>query len=101
MKDKKLKLYAVGGYSEYGRNMTAVEVDGEIVIFDMGIKLDRILIHEDAVFERMHSMDLIGLGAIPDDQVLDSHRDKVVAIVTTHGHLDHIGVIPHTGTRRR
>jgi ribonuclease J len=99
MKDKKLKLYAVGGYSEYGRNMTAVEVDGEIVIFDMGIKLDRILIHEDAVFERMHSMDLIGLGAIPDDQVLDSHRDKVVAIVTTHGHLDHIGAIPKLAHR--
>lgn len=88
-----IKLYPVGGYSEYGRNMTAVEVDGEIVIFDMGIKLDRIIIHEDAVFEKMHSLDLIGLGAIPDDTVLDSHRDKVVAIVTTHGHLDHIGAM--------
>jgi ribonuclease J len=98
-KKDEIKFYAVGGYSEYGRNMTAVEVDDEIVIFDMGIKLDRILIHEDAVFEQMHSLDLIGLGAIPDDQVLDSHRDRVVAIVTTHGHLDHIGAIPKLAHR--
>lgn len=98
-KQDQIKLYPVGGYSEYGRNMTAVEVDDEIVIFDMGIKLDRILIHEDAVFESMHSLDLMGLGAIPDDRVLDSHRGKVVAIVPTHGHLDHIGAIPKLAHR--
>lgn len=98
-KQDEIKLYPVGGYSEYGRNMTAVEVDGEIVIFDMGIKLDRILIHEDAVFEKMHSLDLVGMGAIPDDRMMDSHRDKVVAIVTTHGHMDHIGAIPKLAHR--
>ena len=98
-KHTEIKIYPIGGYSEYGRNMTAVDVDGEIVIFDMGIKLDRILIHEDKVFEEMSSLDLIGLGAIPDDQLMESHRKNVIAIVTTHGHLDHIGAIPKLAHR--
>ncbi|MBW3582838.1 MAG: RNase J family beta-CASP ribonuclease [Euryarchaeota archaeon] len=94
-----IRIYPVGGYSEYGRNMTAVEVDDEIVIFDMGIKLDRVMIDEDLVFEDTDLLDLVGIGAIPDDSVLESKRDRVVAIVPSHGHLDHIGALPKLAHR--
>lgn len=94
-----IRLIAVGGYNEMGRNMTAVEVDGESVIFDMGLSLDRIQIHEDVELEKMHSLDLIKMGAIPDDTVLNGNIGKVKAIVCTHGHLDHVGAIPKLAHR--
>ena len=86
-------IIAVGGYNEMGRNMTAVHVGGDIIIFDMGLRLDQVQIHEDVEIERMHSLDLIKIGAIPDDTVLKGVDGTVRAIVCTHGHLDHIGAI--------
>ncbi|AAL81225.1 ribonuclease J [Pyrococcus furiosus DSM 3638] len=86
-----IKIYTLGGYEEVGKNMTAVEYEGEIVIIDMGIRLDRVLIHEDVEFQKMSSKELRKLGAIPDDRPI---RDKkVVAIALSHGHLDHIGAV--------
>lgn len=89
-----ITVTAVGGYDEYGRNMTAVQYKDDVVLFDMGIKLDRVLIHEDVVFDETHHMDLAALGAIPDDSVIEKVRGKVRAIVFSHGHLDHIGAVP-------
>ncbi|HIH72233.1 MAG TPA: RNase J family beta-CASP ribonuclease [Thermococcaceae archaeon] len=86
-----IKVYTLGGYEEVGKNMTAVEYNGEVVIIDMGIRLDRVLIHEDVNFQQMSSRDLRKLGAIPDDSSLKNK--KVVAIALSHGHLDHIGAI--------
>ncbi len=86
-------IVAVGGYNEMGRNMTAVHVGGDIIIFDMGLRLDQVQIHEDVEIERMHSLDLIKIGAIPDDTVMKGVDGTVRAIVCTHGHLDHIGAI--------
>ena len=54
-----IEIIAVGGYDEVGRNMTAVRCGKEIVIFDMGLRLDQVMIHEDAEIENMHSLDLI------------------------------------------
>jgi len=94
-----IEIIAVGGYNEVGRNMTAVRCGKEIVIFDMGLRLDQIMIHEDAEVENMHSLDLIGMRAIPDDTVMNSIEGTVKAIVATHGHLDHIGAIPKLAHR--
>jgi ribonuclease J len=88
-----LEVIAIGGYEEVGRNMTAVNVDGEIVIFDMGIRLDRVMIHEDTDISKMHSLNLIEMGVIPNDTVMKHVEGEVKAIVLTHGHLDHIGAI--------
>ncbi len=88
-----IEIIPVGGYSDFGRNMTCVRVGREAVIFDMGIKLDRILLHEDAVMDEMHPLELQELGAIPDDRVLDNLNAKVVAIVIGHAHLDHVGAV--------
>lgn len=88
-----LEVVAIGGYEEVGRNMTAVNIDGEIIIFDMGVRLDRIMIHEDTDISKMHSLNLIEMGVIPDDTVMKNIEGEVKAIVLTHGHLDHIGAI--------
>jgi len=94
-----VEIIAVGGYGEVGRNMTAVRCGKEIVIFDMGLRLDQIMIHEDAEVENMHSLDLIAMKAIPDDTMMNSVEGSVKAIVCTHGHLDHIGAVPKLAHR--
>ena len=90
-----IRIYTLSGYEEVGKNMTAVGYTNggreEVVIIDMGIRLDRVLIHEDVNIQDFPAKELQKLGAIPDDSVL---RDKkVVAIALTHGHLDHIGAV--------
>ncbi|MEI6292397.1 MAG: RNase J family beta-CASP ribonuclease [Methanomicrobiales archaeon] len=94
-----IEIIAVGGYDEVGRNMTAVRCGKEIVIFDMGLRLDQVMIHEDAEVENMHSLDLIQMKAIPDDTLMNTVEGSVKAIVCSHGHLDHIGAIPKLAHR--
>ena len=94
-----IEIIAVGGYDEVGRNMTAVRCGKEIIIFDMGLRLDQLMIHEDANVEEMHSLDLIRIKAIPDDTVMQTIEGSVKAIVCSHGHLDHIGAIPKLAHR--
>ncbi|NTV76743.1 MAG: RNase J family beta-CASP ribonuclease [Methanothrix sp.] len=88
-----IAIIAVGGYEEIGRNMTAIRIGKDIVVIDMGIRLDRVQIHEDTELESMQPADLIKLGAIPDDSIMQNVDGKVRAIACTHGHLDHIGAI--------
>lgn len=94
-----IEIIAVGGYDEVGRNMTAVRCGKEIIIFDMGLRLDQLMIHEDAEVDEMHSLDLIKIKAIPDDTILQKVEGTVKAIVCSHGHLDHIGAIPKLAHR--
>ncbi len=89
-----IEIIAIGGYEEVGRNMTAVRCGKEIVIFDMGLRLDQVSIHEDADIAGMHVPDLVRIKAIPDDTVLNANDGTVKAIVCSHGHIDHIGAIP-------
>ncbi len=88
-----VEVIAMGGYEEVGKNMSAVRVGDDVIIFDMGIHLDRLHIHEDTDISRMHSLDLIEKGIIPDDTIMKDVGGKVRAIVFTHGHLDHIGAV--------
>ncbi|MDX1744348.1 MAG: ribonuclease J [Halobacteriales archaeon] len=88
-----IEIATIGGYEEVGRQMTAVRAGDDVVIFDMGLNLSKVLIHDDVETERMHSLDLIDMGAIPDDRVMSDIEGDVKAIVPTHGHLDHIGAI--------
>lgn len=88
-----VEVIAIGGYEEVGRNMTAVKIGEDVVIFDMGIHLDRINVHEDTDIDRMHSLDLIERGVIPDDTLMKEVDGKVKGIVFSHGHLDHIGAV--------
>ncbi len=88
-----IEIATIGGYEEVGRQMTAIRAGEDVVIFDMGLNLSKVLIHDNVETERMHSLDLIDMGAIPDDRVMSELEGDVKAIVPTHGHLDHIGAI--------
>ena len=90
-----IEITAVGGYSEVGKNMTAVKYKDDVVILDMGLHMETYINLEDDDDDDSHSLrDLTNTGAVPDDSVIENLKKKVVAIVPSHGHLDHIGAIP-------
>ena len=93
-----IEICAVGGYSEVGKNMTAIKVDDEVVICDMGFFLPEIIkLQEDEEVTKSEftKKELIRYGAIPNDTIIQDWKNKVKAIVVTHCHLDHIGAIPY------
>lgn len=81
-KHGKLKIIPLGGLGEVGKNMTAYEFQNQILVVDAGIMFP----HND-----MMGIDYI----IPDFEYLLDKADKVVGIIITHGHEDHIGAIHH------
>lgn len=97
MSFKGLKVLAVGGHGEIGRNCTALQVDDEIVLFDLGLHLDnyvRVTQDED-LSQSISKRLLIKEEAIPDISVLD--KKSVKAVLISHAHLDHVGAVPFLG----
>jgi ribonuclease J len=81
-KHGKLKIIPLGGLGEVGKNMTAYEFQNQILIVDAGIMFPK--------------NDMLGIDyIIPDFEYLRQKADKVIGIVITHGHEDHIGAIHH------
>ena len=95
-----MSIIAVGGYSEVGRNMTALHVDDEILIFDMGLYLPSVIDIEEEI-EHYSAHDLRHIKAIPDDTILDNDRKQVKAIIIGHAHLDHLGALPYLAGKYR
>ena len=92
-----IEIRAIGGYQEIGRNMTAVKVDEEGVVFDMGLHMPNYIEYTSEDREDLISLneeDLRAANAIPDDRIIKDWKKKVIAIVPSHAHLDHIGAIP-------
>jgi len=77
-----LKIIVLGGLEEVGRNMTLLEYDQEIIIIDMGLQFPE---------EDMPGIDYI----IPNTAYLEGKEDWIKGVIITHGHMDHIGGIPH------
>ncbi len=89
-----IKIHTIGGYEEVGRNMTAIEAEDEIVILDMGLHLEPYIKLQDKEGKNPLSKEmLLQVGAVPDDSKLN--KSKVVAIIPSHAHLDHMGAIPY------
>jgi ribonuclease J len=95
-----MKIYGIGGYNEVGKNMTAVDLGEDVILFDCGLYLPPIVELEEA--EKVYTEKrLRGIGAVPADDILDGLglRNKVRAIIPSHAHLDHIGAIPFLAYR--
>ena len=80
--DGTLRVVALGGLGEIGRNMAVFEYDGRLLIVDCGV-----LFPED----HQPGVDLI----LPDFDYIADRLDDIEAIVLTHGHEDHIGAVPY------
>ncbi|MBW3003055.1 MBL fold metallo-hydrolase [Candidatus Woesearchaeota archaeon] len=90
-----IEICAVGGYREIGKNMTAIKVDEEVILIDMGIHLENYIRYtEDEDIHGVTAAELIKAEAIPDITVINDWKDMVKAIIPTHAHLDHTGAIP-------
>lgn len=91
-----IEICTVGGYNEVGKNMTAIKVDDEVVIIDMGLHLDPYIKYteDDDVTKDISASSLMKIGAIPDISAISDWKKKVIAVVPTHAHLDHVGAIP-------
>lgn len=87
-----IELCGVGGYSEVGRNMTAVKINNDAVIFDMGFYMQKIADFEEQGYSRhfMNAEQMIKQDAIPNDNVIKGWWPNVRAIALSHAHLDHI-----------
>jgi ribonuclease J len=77
-----LRIVPLGGLGEVGKNMTAYETGGEIVVVDAGLAFPR---------DEHLGVDLI----LPDFSYLRERADRVRAVVLTHAHEDHVGALPY------
>ena len=77
-----LRIVALGGLAEIGRNMTVFESKGKLLIVDCGV-----LFPEDT----QPGIDLI----LPDFSYIRERLNDVVGLFLTHGHEDHIGAVPY------
>ena len=77
-----MRIIPLGGLGEIGRNMTVFELDGQIMIIDCGVLFPE---------ETQPGVDLI----LPDLGYLNDKLDRIIGLVLTHGHEDHIGGVPY------
>lgn len=88
-----LNIIPLGGIGEVGRNSIAIDINGKIIILDMGFHLERFLEVNSLEQPKHFVRKLIANDALPDLRLLRKRRKDVVAIICSHAHLDHVGGI--------
>lgn len=81
-----IRIIPLGGVEEIGKNMTAIEFGDDIIVIDIGFQFKD---------ENTPGIDYI----LPNTKYLEERKNKVRAVIITHGHLDHIGGIPYVMPR--
>lgn len=79
---EKIKIISLGGLNEVGKNITVYECHGDIIVVDCGLGFPD---------DDMYGIDVV----IPDLTYLVKNKNRVKALVLTHGHEDHIGAVPY------
>ncbi len=81
-----IRIIPLGGVEEIGKNMTVIEFGEDIIVVDAGIQFTD---------DDTPGVDYI----LPNIKYLEERKDRIRALIITHGHLDHIGGIPYLITR--
>ncbi len=76
-----IRVIPLGGVEEIGKNMTAIEIGEDIIVIDAGMHFSN---------EATPGVDYV----IPNTTYLEERKEKIRALIITHGHLDHIGGAP-------
>lgn len=76
-----IRIIPLGGVEEIGKNMTAIEIGNDIIVVDAGMQF---------AGDDTPGIDYI----IPNTRYLEERKDRIRAMIITHGHLDHIGGVP-------
>lgn len=81
LKKSRLKVYALGGLDENGKNLYCIEMDNDIFVIECGLKYpDRTSPGVDIV--------------IPNFSYLEENKDRIKAVIISHGHDDQYGSLP-------
>jgi ribonuclease J len=78
----KVRITPLGGLGEIGGNITVFETEKEAIVIDVGMSFPD---------EEMHGVDIL----VPDFSYLREIKNKIVAVIITHAHEDHIGAMPY------